>query len=114
MHIINRIPVLLTAQVTLAYNSPYESTQLAESDIGNYSDVVFGKIPGDDPPQCKNYPGYYGWPTTAQWSALDVSLGGTLLKDISPVVACYEGVYKDTAKCANVRRRQSDALFAYV
>jgi hypothetical protein len=114
MHINPLISGFLNVQVTLAYNFPYDSTQLTDSDIGNNTDIAFGKAPEGQIPQCKNYPGYDGWPSSTQWKALNVSLGGTLLKGIPPAVVCYEGEYKDSTKCANVRRRQSDALFAYV
>jgi hypothetical protein len=105
---------LFTTQVVLAYNFPYESTQLTDSDIGNNTNIAFGGASDGELPQCKNYPGYDGWPSSAQWNTLNVSLDGTLLKGIPPAASCYEGEYKDTTKCTNVRRRQSDALFAYV
>ena len=114
MRVSSLISAFFTAQLAFAYNFPYESTQLTESDIGSSTDIAFGTVPQDEVPQCKNYPGYAGWPSTIQWNALNVSLGGTLLKGVPPAAACYEGEYKDTTKCANVRRRQSDALFAYV
>jgi hypothetical protein len=114
MHIITLLSGLLTVQVTFAYNFPYESIQLTDYDIGNNTDLAFGRAPEGQLPQCKDYPGYDGWPSSKQWDAVNVSLGGSLLKGIPPAAACYEGEYKDTTKCANVRRRQSDALFSYV
>ena len=80
----------------------------------NNPDLAFGEAIEAIIPPCKNYPGYDGWPSSTQWSALNVSLGGTLLKGIPPAAACYQGEYKDATKCANVKRRQSDALFLYV
>jgi hypothetical protein len=106
--------ILLLAQAAFAYNFPYESIQLKESDVENNPDLAFGEAIEAIIPPCKNYPGYDGWPSSTQWSALNVSLGGTLLKGISPAAACYQGEYKDATKCANVKRRQSDALFLYV
>ena len=105
---------LLTAQAAYAYNFPYEGIQLTDSDVGTNPDLASGKANTSNIPSCKSYPGYDGWPSSTQWSALNISLGGTLLKGIPPAAACYEGEYKDAAKCSNVRRRQSDALFAYV
>ncbi|KAF1947607.1 FAD/FMN-containing isoamyl alcohol oxidase-like protein MreA [Clathrospora elynae] len=94
------------------YNFPYESTQLQNSDIGNNTDISFANASPGELPQCKNYPGYKGWLSSTQWSAFNVSLSGALLRSIPPAAACYGGVYKDAVKCANVRRRQGDALFA--
>jgi hypothetical protein len=105
---------LFVAQAAFGYNFPYESIQLTELDVAEEPDLAFGEGTGGSIFSCKSYPGYEGWPSSMQWSALNVSLGGTLLKGIPPAAACYQGEYKDAAKCANVRRRQSDALFVYV
>ncbi|KAH9871902.1 hypothetical protein J1614_006160 [Plenodomus biglobosus] len=94
---------ILFIQVAFGYNFPYESTQLQETDIRSNPDIAFGKPPDGDLPQCKNYPGYEGWPSIAQWDAFNTSLGGALLKGIPPAAACYDGQYKDSTKCANVR-----------
>ena len=108
------ISFLFVVQAALAYNFPYESIQLTEQDVANSPDLAFGEATGAGIPSCKNYPGYDGWLSSTQWDALNVSLGGTLLKGIPPAAACYQGAYQDATKCANVRRRQTDALFAYV
>jgi hypothetical protein len=105
---------LLAARAAFAYNFPYESIQLTDLDVGTNPDLAFGSAVTGDLPSCKNYPGYDGWPSLTQWSALNISLGGTLLKGIPPAAACYQGEYKDATICANVRRRQTDALFAYL
>jgi hypothetical protein len=106
--------ILVAARLGSAYNFPYEGIQLNISDIGDNPDLAFGILPDVELPRCKNYPGYDGWPLSSQWNALNVSLGGGLLRGIPPAAACYAGEYQDTSKCANVRRRQNDALFAYV
>ncbi|KAF7681238.1 fad fmn-containing isoamyl alcohol oxidase-like protein [Alternaria burnsii] len=103
--------ILLLAQAAFAYNFQYESIQLEGSDVADNPDLAFGEAIGGSIPSCKNYPGYGGWPSSTQWSTLNVSLGGTLLKGIPPAAACYQGEYKNATKCANVKRRQSDALF---
>ncbi|KAF1842116.1 FAD/FMN-containing isoamyl alcohol oxidase-like protein MreA [Cucurbitaria berberidis CBS 394.84] len=106
------IALFFVAPVAFAFNFPFESNQLKDSDVGNNSDIAFGKLPVDNSPRCKSYPGYEGWPSYDRWSVFNVSLNGALLKGIPPAAACYEGEYKDAAKCAIVRRRQGDALFA--
>lgn len=102
----------LLAQTLSAYNFPYERVQLTDFDVGSDSDMAFGSPPDAELAHCKTYPGYEGWPSSDRWAAFNVSLGGVLLKGIPPAAACYEGEYKDVAGCANVRRRQNDALFA--
>ncbi|KAI4943502.1 hypothetical protein J4E91_009412 [Alternaria rosae] len=106
------LSILLVAQAAFAYNFPYEGIQLTDLDVGDNPDLAFGSARTGDLPSCKSYPGYDGWPSSSQWSSLNVSLGGTLLRGVPPAAACYEGEYKDAAKCSNVRRRQADALFA--
>lgn len=103
---------VLFSQVVFGYNFPYESTQLQEADIGSNRDIAFGQPPDGDLPKCKNYPGYEGWPSVARWDAFNASLGGALLQGIPPAAVCYSGQYRDPAKCAIVRRRQGDALWA--
>ncbi|KAF1830768.1 FAD/FMN-containing isoamyl alcohol oxidase-like protein MreA [Decorospora gaudefroyi] len=102
---------VFTAHIVSAYNFPYEGVQLKDSDIGDDANLAFGKLPPGTIPKCKNYPGYAGWPSSDKWDALDVALGGALIKGIPPAAACYDGEYKDAMTCANVRRRQTDALF---
>jgi hypothetical protein len=105
------LSALLNAQISLAYNFAYESIQLKPSDIGENPDIAFGEAPDEGLPRCKNYPGYEGWPSASQWKALNASLAGTLIGGIPPAAACYKGEYKDAANCANIRRRQYDALY---
>jgi hypothetical protein len=55
---------------------------------------------------CKCYPGDSCWPTDAQWSALNQTVGGRLVKAIPPGAVCYESFQgtptEDAAKCAAV------------
>lgn len=106
------LTLLYAAQIVSAINFPYEKTQLTESDVGNNTDIAFGKLPVSKRPQCKSFPGYDGWPSSDRWSGFNVSLGGALIRGIPPAAACYDGEYKNATACANVRRRQGDALFA--
>lgn len=107
------ITLFFTAHFVRAFNFPYESIQLKDSDVGNSSDIAFGKLPVEEAPRCKSYPGYEGWPLPERWSAFNLSLGGSLIRGIPPAATCYKGEYEDMERCADVRRRQGDALFAY-
>jgi len=41
--------------------------------------------------KCKVIPGSVGWPTEAQWSALNTQVGGRLLKPEAPGASCIRG-----------------------
>jgi len=106
------VTFLWATRTATAINFPYESIQLLRSEIGNDSDIFFGNGPSTDQPPCKSYPGHEAWPSDDRWNAFNLSLGGTLIKGIPPTAACYEGEYKDTARCNVVRRAANNALWA--
>ncbi|RYP40862.1 hypothetical protein DL767_001343 [Monosporascus sp. MG133] len=84
-------------------NFPFESVQLTSADVGNYSAIDFGNKntvpPVYDGPACKAYPGTPEWPLDDQWSRLNTSLGGVLLKPVPIAAACYDGPYEDASRC---------------
>ncbi|RYP55412.1 hypothetical protein DL769_010187 [Monosporascus sp. CRB-8-3] len=84
-------------------NFPFESVQLTNADVGNYSAINFGNKnavpPVYDGPACKAYPGTPDWPLDDQWSRLNSSLGGALLKPVPIAAACYDGPYEDASRC---------------
>ncbi|KAI1656418.1 FAD-binding domain-containing protein [Daldinia decipiens] len=86
-------------------NFAFEAEQLTEDDIGDFSAIAFGNVsaaasPNDDRPDCREYPGTPNWPLDEEWSRLNRSLGGALIKGIPPAAVCYDGPYKDEAACA--------------
>jgi len=93
---------LLFARV-LCINFPYESTQLTEADIGNFSAIAFedqsATTPTDNASGCKTFPGDSEWPLDEDWTRLNTSLDGALLRPEPAASACYEGPLKDDAKC---------------
>ncbi|KAI1633705.1 hypothetical protein F4809DRAFT_666588 [Biscogniauxia mediterranea] len=86
-------------------NFPFEAEVLTEADIKDFPSIAFGNIsalgepPFYDGPECKEYPGSEGWPTDDEWVQLNASLGGVLLKPVPLGAACYDGPYRDEAKC---------------
>lgn len=106
------VSLLLVAHTTYALNFPYESIQLQKSEVGNNSDISFGNWSKVEKPTCKNFPGDDAWPSSSRWQAFNISLGGALLRAVPPAAACYEGEFKNEARCAAARRGQNDALFA--
>jgi hypothetical protein len=41
--------------------------------------------------RCKVVPGQDGWPTVAEWAALNSKVGGQLLKPAPPAISCSRG-----------------------
>ncbi|KAF2661194.1 FAD/FMN-containing isoamyl alcohol oxidase-like protein MreA [Lophiostoma macrostomum CBS 122681] len=103
---------LLASQSTNAFNFPFESHQLTESDFGNNSDIVFASSTAStNSSRCKNYPGDADWPSEEKWNSFNASLGGALIKGIPPAAACYNGTYYDADKCTMVKKMQMSTIF---
>lgn len=113
---------LLSASVSFALfaavkclNFPFESTQLTIADIGNFSAIAFGNRstvgPVYDGPVCKASPGVAEWPLDDEWSQLNSSLGGALLKPVPAAAACYDGPYHDETQCSFLLRNASRSRF---
>ncbi|KAI2628458.1 FAD-binding domain-containing protein [Hypoxylon sp. NC1633] len=81
----------------------FEDEQLTNADIDDFSDVAFGDTSAlvslDDAADCKAYPGTTDWPLEQDWSRLNSSLGGALVRGIPPAAVCYDGPFKDAAAC---------------
>ncbi|KAI1175216.1 FAD binding domain-containing protein [Nemania sp. FL0916] len=96
-------------------NFPFEATVLKDSDIGNFSAIAFGDrttaSPVYDGPECKVYPGTATWPLTEEWTRLNSSLSGALLKPIPVAAVCYNGPYKDANQCNFLLRNTSSSRF---
>ena len=93
---------LLARAAETAANFPFESAQLTDAEIGNFSAIAFGDrsaANGAAGPDCKTYPGSDGWPLDDEWARLNSSLDGVLLKPVPAAAACYEGPYQDQAQC---------------
>ena len=86
-----------------AVNFPYEATQLAESDIGDFSALAFGNassVPATyQGPKCKLLPEDAAWPSEAQWARFNNSIGGRLMKPRPVGEACYPGPAYNNATC---------------
>ena len=85
----------------LAINFPYEAIQLTQNDIDKFPALNFA-VANSEPaegPKCKSSPGGPDWPTDAEWSQLNDSLEGALLKPSLPASACYSGPTFDSTKC---------------
>ncbi|KAI0601046.1 hypothetical protein F4775DRAFT_607150 [Biscogniauxia sp. FL1348] len=97
--------VILLSAVAKGANFPFEEKVLTEADIQAFPSIAFGNISAlgnpdsYDGPECREYPGSEGWPTDDEWVQLNTSLGGVLLKPVPLGAACYDGPFRDEAKC---------------
>lgn len=91
-------------------NFPFESIQLSQSDIGNFSAIAFGNVAsqrftfGSDGSECKAFPGTDGWPADDEWKRLNETLDGALLKPLPSAAACYEGPSYNATTCRFLAR----------
>ncbi|KAI0503130.1 FAD binding domain-containing protein [Xylaria bambusicola] len=96
-------------------NFPFEARVLEEGDIGNFSAISFGNrataSPVYDGPECKVYPGTATWPNEAEWTRLNSTLDGALLKPIPAAAACYSGPFQNTNQCNFLLRNTSSSRF---
>lgn len=88
-------------------NFPYESIQLTDADVKNYSRIAFGTTPSpstgiNSSTGCKVYPGDAGWPSDAEWKKFNETLEGALIKGVPPAKVCYQPTY-DATQCATVK-----------
>ncbi|KUJ21514.1 FAD-binding domain-containing protein [Mollisia scopiformis] len=98
-------------------NFPWESIQLTEADVGNFSDIAFGdrtKLNASSPATtsaCKAFPGSFDWPIDDEWNQLNSSLGGALLKPSPPAAVCYSGPQYDLNQCNYILQNASSSRF---
>lgn len=86
--------------VAAKVNFPFESVQLSEADIGDFSAIAFGNnsTPISDA-DCRAHPGTSDWPGVAEWAQLNATLQGSLLHP-SPIAAvCYDGPSRNPTQC---------------
>ena len=79
--------------------------------------LVAREDPTSSAKQCRCYPGDACWPSTSQWSALNQTVGGRLVRVIPPGAACYptfNGIpTADAAQCAEVASQWGNATWMY-
>ncbi|KAI1777184.1 FAD-binding domain-containing protein [Hypoxylon cercidicola] len=81
-------------------NFAYENELLTSADIGNFSAIAFGNVSTAAPLEgCRVSPGTAEWPLEQEWSQLNSSLGGALIKAVPPAAVCYDGPARDEAAC---------------
>lgn len=91
--------------VSWSINFDYESIQLTDGDVANFSAIAFGDSSKPiEFPSCKAFPGTNEWPIDDEWSQLNASLGGALLKPVPLASVCYTGPLYDANKCRTLQQ----------
>jgi hypothetical protein len=76
-----------------AANFHFESNSLTDDEISsfNFPSVNFGDTKKNDQSniRCKVFPGDADWPTAKEWTLLNTTLGGALLRPEPLAAACY-------------------------
>ena len=97
-----------------AVNFAYESIQLTEANIAEFPAIAFGdptKIPKNERPVCRVSPDTPEWPVDDEWSRLNSSVGGALLKPIPTASACYDGPNKNSSICSYLLTTAKETRF---
>lgn len=113
---ISLLPILLLYTLapsqTVAQNFPFESLQLTEAESHTNPSLRFGNNSHpttNENPRCKTTLTDADWPTDAEWSSLNVTLNGALLKPRPLALPCYnEGSSYDGARCETLKRGWGD------
>jgi len=107
---------LLLASTAASTNFNWEKVQLNRNETLAYPDIDFGNTSGANStytgPKCKVGPSDAGWPTADEWTKLNKTLGGALLKPAPPAAVCYQGQNYDAAKCDFITAGSSTTYFA--
>ncbi|XDG05417.1 hypothetical protein ABKA04_005032 [Annulohypoxylon sp. FPYF3050] len=80
-----------------------DSIRLSQDDIGDFSAIDFGDETTASRYQaadCKVFPGDEAWPSLEEWTLLNGTLGGALLKPKPVASSCYQGPDFNQAECA--------------
>ena len=84
---------LLSALASDVVRSTPVELELTEKDIQAFPSLTFADAhkKGDfsQRPRCKNFPSETSWPSESEWSRLNASLQGRLLKPLPPASVCY-------------------------
>lgn len=115
MHFLTVATILALISRVGSANFPFEATVLEEDEIRDFPAISFGDrviaSPVYDGPECKIYPGTAAWPLEAEWTRLNSSLNGALLKPVPAAAACYSGPYRNTNQCNFLLRNTSSSRF---
>ncbi|KAK3938316.1 hypothetical protein QBC46DRAFT_441054 [Diplogelasinospora grovesii] len=89
--------------------------ELRDNDVGGSQDNSFGDtsvLQRRTSSRCKTFPGDPDWPTDDDWSHLNISLVGALLKPRPPASVCYPGDPSfNSARCSFLLNNASSTSF---
>lgn len=116
MRATSQISALLgLVSATISVNFDWESIQLGEEDVTDFSAITFGNssdVAGlGVGVVCRAYPGNPEWPSDDDWSRFNSCLAGVLLKPSPPGIVCYPGPAYNLTKCMALLRAGGESRF---
>jgi len=92
-----------------AVNFPFESIQLSDDDVEDFPSIAFGDRAAGRPwsapkAECKAFPGSEDWPSEEDWTRLNRTIDGALLKPSPPAAVCYPGPLYNEERCRYLLR----------
>ncbi|KAK4222036.1 hypothetical protein QBC38DRAFT_490871 [Podospora fimiseda] len=86
------LTLLLTSLFSCAVWAHPDETELTDKDTQGFASIGFANtapFEKTSQPKCKAFPGDPSWPSELEWSRLNESLRGALLKPLPPASVCY-------------------------
>jgi hypothetical protein len=102
------ILALLLPPKTYAINFDWERDQLTESKALTDKAFQFGSSNATPLNGCRTIPGDEDWPTEADWSVFNDTLGGVLLKPKPLASICYSRPNYNAQRCSQLKQTWSD------
>ena len=111
------VAVSVLMQPMQAVKFPFETTQLSVADVVTNPSVEFGDashVTDYSGATCKAFPCTEDWPTEEQWSALNGTIDGVLLKPLPLASVCYAGQVYDATRCTYLTTPPSGRAREYI
>jgi hypothetical protein len=111
------IGLVFLADVAHGVNFPFESIQLGARDITDFPAIDYGdtsivkRWAYGNAPECRAFPGDASWPLDSEWTSLNQSLNGVLIKPAPAGSVCYPGPSYDAAQCSFLVQNASQTRF---
>ncbi|KAH7385199.1 hypothetical protein DE146DRAFT_680857 [Phaeosphaeria sp. MPI-PUGE-AT-0046c] len=104
---------LVLALRVAAVNFDWERVQLTEAEVLENNASLLGPSIATDVLGCRNVPGDEYWPSDKDWTALNATLDGALLKAKPLGSVCYAGPDYDARKCDQLIQGWSSSKLQY-
>jgi hypothetical protein len=89
---------------------PFEEKQLLTNSLRSFTHEAHTS----NDTKCKVFPGDANWPDESQWTALNKSTNGALIKTIPIAAPCYPGPLYNADRCAYITSQWSNSSIQYI